>query len=109
MKEKILILILLIFILGATIAEITVKSSQNRYEVITGSNRMTVLLDKKTGVTWRNCVCDEKSNVPGCWERMITINPQNYTKPIGEVSINKKLLKDLKKQQKLQERQTSEQ
>ena len=64
------------------------------------SDSRLMVLDKKTGVTWRNCICDAKSNIPGCWERMYTLNVEDYSKPIGEVTINKKIRKDLAKQAK---------
>ena len=64
---------------------------------------LTILVDKKTGDTWRNCICGEKSNVPGCWEKMITINPEPFNKPAGEVKALKKMEKLIKKQQKLQQ------
>ena len=35
---------------------------------------------------------------------MNTINPEKYSKPIGEVTINKKLQADIKKQEKLQKK-----
>ena len=99
MKENILI-ILAILILTALCVQITNQNGKNRYDVVTSSNMLTILVDKKTGVTWRNCVCGEKSNVPGCWERMYTINPDMYSKPIGEVHINKKLQALIDKQKK---------
>mgnify|MGYP001149684206 CR=1 FL=1 len=76
--------------------------TKSRYDVVTGSNMITILVDKKTGETWRNCVCGEKSNVPGCWEKMITLNPESFNKPQGEVKALKKMAKLIKKQEKLQ-------
>ena len=70
MKDNILIVSLLVLILIATFAEIGVKSSKDRYEVVTAPNMLTILVDKNTGETWRNCICSDKSNVPGCWEKM---------------------------------------
>ena len=99
MKDNIL-MVLAVVILATMWFQYANQNTNNRYAVITGSNMMTVLLDKKTGVTWRNCICDTKSNIPGCWERMYTLNAEDYSKPIGEVVINKKLIKDLEKQAK---------
>lgn len=99
MKDNIL-MALAVVILATMWFQYANQNTNNRYAVITGSNMMTVLLDKKTGVTWRNCICDTKSNIPGCWERMYTLNAEDYSKPIGEVVINKKLIKDLEKQAK---------
>ena len=103
MKQNILIA-LGVILLASMWIQFAHQNTNDRYAVITGSNMMTILLDKKTGVTWRNCICNEKTNIPGCWERMNTINPEKYSKPIGEVTINKKLQADIKKQEKLQKK-----
>ena len=67
------------------------------------------MLDKQSGQTWRNCICGEKSNVPGCWEKMITINPENFNKPTGEARAMKKMMALQKKQAKLQEKMNNNQ
>lgn len=103
MKEKILNA-LIIIVLIALIVEIAFKEPENRYEVVTSNNMLTILVDKQTGETWRNCICGEKSNVPGCWEKMITINPENFNKPAGEARAIKKMMALQKKQAKLQEK-----
>ena len=103
MKEKILNA-LIIIVLIALIVEIAFKEPENRYEVVTSNNMLTILVDKQTGETWRNCICGEKSNVPGCWEKMVTINPENFNKPTGEASAIKKMMALQKKQAKLQEK-----
>ena len=108
MKEKILNA-LIIIVLGALIVEIAFKEPENRYEVVTSSNMLTILVDKQTGETWRNCICGEKSNVPGCWEKMITINPENFNKPTGEARAMKKMMALQKKQAKLQEKMNNNQ
>lgn len=99
MKENILIT-LAVLILATMWFQIA--NTKNRYEVVTGSNMMTILVDKKTGETWRNCICGEKSNVPGCWEKMITLNAEPFNKPAGEVKALKKMEKLIRKQEKLQ-------
>ena len=103
MKEKILNA-LIIIVLIALIVEIAFKEPENRYEVVTSNNMLTILVDKQTGETWRNCICGEKSNVPGCWEKMVTINPENFNKPTGEARAIKKMMALQKKQAKLQEK-----
>ena len=103
MKEKILNA-LIIIVLIALIVEIAFKEPENRYEVVTSNNMLSILVDKQTGETWRNCICGEKSNVPGCWEKMITINPENSNKPTGEARAIKKMMALQKKQAKLQEK-----
>lgn len=100
MKENILIVLALLIFAGMCIQGFNAKS--NRYEVISGQNMLTILVDKKTGDTWRNCICGEKSNVPGCWEKMVTLNPESFNKPVGEVKSLRKmevLQKKLAKQQ----------
>ena len=101
MKENILIT-LAILILATMWFQISNVQTKNRYEVVTGNNMLTILVDKKTGETWRNCICGEKSNVPGCWEKMITLNPESFNKPAGEAKAIRKMEKLLKQQEKLQ-------
>lgn len=103
MREKFLTTII-VLLLGLICFQVYQESSNERYEVVTGSNMLTILVDKKTGNTWRNCICGEKSQVPGCWEKMITINPETFNKPEGEVVTTKKMIALQKKQLKLQEK-----
>lgn len=108
MKDKILNA-LLIIVLILLVVEVATQEPENRYEVISGNNDVTILLDKQSGQTWRNCICGEKSNVPGCWEKMITINPENFNKPTGEARAMKKMMALQKKQAKLQEKMNNNQ
>lgn len=108
MKDKILNA-LLIIVLILLVVEVATQEPENRYEVISGNNNVTILLDKQSGQTWRNCICGEKSNVPGCWEKMITINPENFNKPTGEARTMKKMMALQKKQAKLQEKMNNNQ
>lgn len=108
MKDKILNA-LLIIVLILLVVEVATQEPENRYEVISGNNNVTILLDKQSGQTWRNCICGEKSNVPGCWEKMITINPENFNKPTGEARAMKKMMALQKKQAKLQEEMNNNQ
>lgn len=108
MKDKILNT-LLIIVLILLVVEVATQEPENRYEVISGNNNVTILLDKQSGQTWRNCICGEKSNVPGCWEKMITINPENFNKPTGEARAMKKMMALQKKQAKLQEKMNNNQ
>ena len=103
MKENILV-VLAVLILATMWCQIANQAQKNRYEVVTGNNMLTILVDKKTGETWRNCICGEKSNVPGCWEKMVTLNPENFNKPTGEAKAVKKMISLQKKQAKLQEK-----
>ena len=108
MKDKILNA-LLIIVLILLVVEVATQKPENRYEVISGNNNVTILLDKQSGQTWRNCICGEKSNVPGCWEKMVTINPENFNKPTGEARAMKKMMALQKKQAKLQEKMNNNQ
>lgn len=101
MKENILIVLAVLLLAGMFFHDCP---KNNRYEVVAGANMMTILVDKKTGETWRNCVCGENSNVPGCWEKMFTINPEEFNKPQGEVVAIKKMIKLQEKIKKLQEK-----
>ena len=104
MKDKILNILMVIVLVALIISIATEEPKDDRYEVVTGNNMLTILVDKQTGETWRNCICGEKSNVPGCWEKMVTINPEEFNKPIGEAKALKKMVALQKKQAKLQEK-----
>ena len=106
MKENILITLAILIL--ATMWFQIANTGKNRYDVITSNSMLTILVDKKTGETWRNCICGEKSNVPGCWEKMITINPEPFNKPGGQVKTLKKIEKLIKKQQKLQQEKNTQ-
>ena len=101
MKDNILI-VLAVLILATMWFQIANTNTKNRYDVVTSNNMLTILVDKKTGETWRNCICGEKSNVPGCWEKMVTLNAEPFNKPVGEGKAVKKMQALMKKQEKLQ-------
>ena len=101
MKDNILI-VLAVLIIATMWFQIANTNTKKRNDVVTSNNMLTILVDKKTGETWRNCICGEKSNVPGCWEKMVTLNPEPFNKPVGEVKAVKKMQALIKKQEKLQ-------
>ena len=101
MKDNILI-VLAVLIIATMWFQIANSNTKNRYDVVTSNNMLTILVDKKTGETWRNCICGEKSNVTECWEKMVTLNPEPFNKPVGEVKAVKKMQALIKKQEKLQ-------
>ena len=107
MKENIIIA-LGVLILGTMCLQLSTQKVKNRYEVVSSNNMLTILVDKQTGNTWRNCICSEQSPIPGCWEKMATINPEEFNKPVGEVKANRKMLalqkKQLKAKQKMEEK-----
>ena len=96
MKENILIVLAVLILAGMVFQCNCYKN--NRYEVVSGGNMLTILVDKKTGETWRNCICSPDSNVPGCWEKMVTLNSESFNKPIGEAKAIEKMIKLQKKQ-----------
>lgn len=98
MKENILIALVVLLIAGMWIQFATQKNN-DRYAIVTGSNMLTIMIDKKTGITWRNCVCDAKSGIPGCWEKMNIVNPETYNQTIGEAKLTKKAPKTQPKDQ----------
>lgn len=104
MKENILIA-LAVLLLASMWIQFSAQNNNNRYDVVSSNNMLTVLIDKKTGQTWRNCVCSEKSPIPGCWEKMHIINPQPYMQPVGEAKLSKKLMKEAAKIKKQQEKE----
>lgn len=72
--HSIILSIITILLLIITIL-LCVKNNQNisdniykRY-TIHSSSGMTILLDKKTGLTYRNIKC-EKTDIPNCWQMM---------------------------------------
>ena len=55
MKENILITLAILIL--ATMWFQIANTGKNRYDVITSNSMLTILVDKKTGETWRNCIC----------------------------------------------------
>lgn len=106
MKENILIALAVVILLGIGLQ--LVQKNNNRYEVVTSQNMLTILVDKQTGNTWRNCICGENSNVPGCWEKMITVNPESFNKPVGEIETSRKMRALQKKFAKQQSQKPSQ-
>jgi hypothetical protein len=69
MNNKIIVALafITIWVLGFKLIE---NTNIERYSIINGEYSPTILLDKKTGVTWRNINCDNKEKVPNCWQMM---------------------------------------
>ncbi len=103
MKENILIA-LAIVLLGSMWLQFSMKANDNRYDVVS-NGMLTILVDKQTGMTWRNCVCNEKSPIPGCWEKMMVVNPNFDMQPKGEAKLSKKIIKETKKIEKQQKKE----
>lgn len=82
MKKNIIIVLLSILIgicLLITGLLIGLNLNQNdRFQIYESNFAPTIKLDKKTGNTMRNVNCDNKDEVPNCWEPMdndINIGP----------------------------------
>lgn len=110
MKQNILIALGVILLVTLWIQYIFPKHNEtDRYSIISNNNMLTILVDKKTGLTWRNSICDGKNNVPGCWTRMYTLDQENFNIPEGEALIRTKLwpsyVKKTQKKQMEQERE----
>jgi len=58
------------------------SDTDNRYQVYNADGN-TILLDKRTGNTWRNVWCDNKDKIPSCWELMLQ-NDEYINVPLGE-------------------------
>jgi len=104
MKEKILIsLIALLLIIMGLQYVLNSEKNKHKYEIVPTAT-VTILLDKTTGETWRNSICQENSNIPACWEKMNFIHQEDFILPIGEQRIrNKDLPKYLKEKKKQEE------
>lgn len=102
MKQNILIALGVIILVTLWVQYLFPNFNEtDRYEVISNSNMLTILVDKKTGLTWRNSICDEKSNVPGCWAKMYPLNQETFNMPAGDAVISSKILpKYIKKLEK---------
>lgn len=46
------------------------KYMQDDYTIIDADHGLTILLNKKTGSTYRNIFCDNKEKIPNCWDSM---------------------------------------
>ncbi len=106
MKEN--ILIALVIVLLATIwIQTSITANNNRYDVIS-NGMLTILLDKQTGMTWRNCVCNEQSPIPGCWDKMMIVNPNFDMQPKAEAKLSKKIIKEAQKIEKQQKKEAEQ-
>lgn len=102
-KDKFLCAVIVVLVLTMWIQYLfPVSSDKDRYEIVAADNMLTILLDKQTGETWRNCMCSKENQVPGCWEKMRTLDIAEFYLPKGEKVTRKKEMKILKKLQKVQ-------
>ena len=85
-------IILLLLVLFIAISFYT-SNTNNRYTLFNGKYSV-ILLDKKTGITWRQVEIDD---TPAYWEEMLNIcdrDEENTLVPIGRKHKVKKALKD---------------
>lgn len=85
-------IILLILVLFIAISFYT-SNTNNRYTLFNGKYGV-ILLDKKTGITWRQVTIDEKEEIPAAWEEMLNVCEDNTLVPIGRKHKVKKALKN---------------
>lgn len=104
MNEKLLNILLIVLIVVLCAQNCCCKKAQ-RYDVIPAGNMLTILVDHQTGMTWRNSICNEKTEVPGCWAKMYTVDAPEFNLPVGEKISRQKEMKLVKKMQKLQQKQ----
>ncbi len=105
MKDKFLNVIIVLLLLTIWVEYFHPKyDDTERYKIVTADNMLTILLDQKTGETWRNSICSKESNVPGCWEKMRYVDQSEVYLPEGEKVIRREEIKYLKKLQKTREK-----
>lgn len=86
MKKIDFLIVLIVLLIGLIIGFNLNNDKNNRYQIVKTNNN-TILLDKKTGLTWRNCYIDDKDKIMNYWEEMrIIIDPDNPNPvlPIGK-------------------------
>jgi len=72
--------------------------SVDRYTIIQGADNTTFLLDKKTGLTWRNVRLSD-CPYPNYWEETkVIIDKIDAAVPLGKKLRANKIKKDMKKQ-----------
>lgn len=89
--RKIDFLIALLCVIIGLLIGFNLNNKNDRYQIVKGSDSL-VLLDKKTGITWRNCYVDDKDKIMNYWEEMrFLIDPDNLKPllPIGKGKANK--------------------
>lgn len=83
--RKIDFLIALLCVIIGLLIGFNFNNKNDRYQIVKGFSDL-VLLDKKTGLTWRNCYIDD-DKILNYWEEMrIIIDPDNPDPvlPIGK-------------------------
>lgn len=70
----------------------TTSDTGNRYQIVNSDNSV-ILLDKRTGLTWRNVWNNEKEKIPANWQPM-KYEGNDLNLPIGEYKIRQEYKKD---------------
>ena len=81
--KKFEFLICLICIIIGLLIGLNIHTKTDRYQIVKTDNS-TILLDKQTGLTWRNVWTDEKDKIPAYWEEMMIIGDDDTRLPIGK-------------------------
>lgn len=95
--RKIDFLIALLCVVIGLLIGFNFNNKNDRYQIIKGFSDL-IMIDKKTGLTWRNCWVDE-DRVLNYWEEMrFIVDPENPdpVMPIGKGKFNPAKLKTIK-------------
>lgn len=96
MKKIDFLIILIVLLIGLIIGFNLNNDKNNRYQIVKTNNN-TILLDKKTGLTWRNVWIDEKDKIMNFWDEMlVVVGDENTQVPIGKKRAYKKAFKENK-------------
>lgn len=96
--RKIDFLIALLCVIIGLLIGFNLNNKNDRYQITKGFSDL-ILLDKKTGVMWRNCWVDDKEQILNYWEEMrFIVDPENSDPvlPIGKGNFNPAKLKPIK-------------
>lgn len=81
--KKLDFLICIVCLIIGLLVGFNTHTKTDRYQIVKGDNN-TILLDKQTGLTWRNVWIDDKDKIPAYWEEMGVIGDENTRLPIGK-------------------------
>ena len=82
MKKIDFLIVLLCVIIGLLIG-FNLHNKNERYQIVKTDDNI-ILLDKQTGLTWRNVWIDEKNKILAYWDEMLIAGNENTLVPIGK-------------------------
>lgn len=82
MKKIDFLIVLLCVIIGLLIG-FNLHNKNERYQIVKTDDNI-ILLDKQTGLTWRNVWIDEKNKILAYWDEMLITGNENTLVPIGK-------------------------